>query len=143
MTIAAILCVWASSHYWFGPTNLRSAAVGDRLLGDDNMMMERGESVFTWVRNDTSNIRYRCPHCECETKILISGNGQFSAKDRSRFDSFTGRPEIGETDHIDIYCFDCKRPARILGVTKVILGTWANGDNRLETSFNGVVESEF
>ena len=116
MTIAAILCVWASSHYWFGPTNLRSAAVGDRLLGDDNMMMERGESVFTWVRNDTSNIRYRCPHCECETKILISGNGQFSAKDRSRFDSFTGRPEIGETDHIDIYIASTAKDPREFSV---------------------------
>jgi len=147
VTIAALLSAWIASHYWFGPPRLRRVAVSDRILASDNKMMELENFVAIMWEDDNTNIRYKCPYCQSETKIPISettGSDQFSAKDLSRFNTFTGLPGQNHfTDHYDIYCSDCGRPVRIVVNMGLTFATYADDNQKGSRSLKQVIESEF
>ena len=143
VSISALACAWTASQYWIGAPKLSHAILSDRLSGPANEMIEAGERfVFAWP-SDVPSIRYKCPYCQRETGVPIFDHQEFSAKDLSRFNKFTGLPKANQIEHVDIYCSGCERPLRVVGECAVWLGQWADSDMRGEVSYNQVIESEF
>jgi len=143
VAVAALLSAWTASHYWFGPPRLRRVSISDRILGTDNTMMKPGDNVeFVWRDND-SGIQYNCPYCRSKTTIPTSGLNRFSAKDLSRFDSFTGVHPVGSDECCDMHCSDCGRPVRFVATMRYIFATYNDDNTRVYGTFKHVVESEF
>lgn len=150
--LIALLSACVASVFWFGTSKLRLVDVNERLLGEDNEVIKADSAIFysiplqdVKIRN--TNVRYKCPYCSNETRIPLSGTSEFSAKDLSRFNNFTGMPapviRRYPEYHYDVYCKGCNRPVRVTAEAAVFLVTTIDGSGRGQVSFLQVVESEF
>ena len=150
--LVAFLSACAASSFWFGTSKLRVVDVNERLFGENNEMIEADSAILYSIplRSDKipdTNVRYKGPYCSNETRIPLSGISEFSTKDFSRFNNFTGMPapviRRYPECHYDLYCNGCDRPVRVTAEAAAFLVTTADGNGRGQVSFLQVVESEF
>ena len=143
--LVALLSTYVASVHWFGASKLRLVDFNERLLSEDNEMIE-ADIFYSIPLQDHKishpNVRYKCPYCSNETRVPLSGISEFSTKDLSRFKNFTGISSPVVYDY-DVYCIGCNRPVRITAEATVLLIMTADGHGRVRGSFLQVVESEF